>query len=988
MSTNRYEGLLSENLTSEQLVRQALQLLESDFRELALLALADWSRLEMVSQDLFQAVASLQRPSWGMWNGLLTALKNARNNLLRTAGDKDRERIEQATFLRCVLQQFEIRLDSELVQSLKPLGELTRSSVPKKARLGFLMTMPIGLRNRVAHDAPTATEWWDEAAAALKPLIEFHAHLSLLSLLLDDDHQYPSPWFVVEGDQVWAFNGLARDMAVIYVSADGESKYSEEHSHEALLSFQMLLGKSEAHEADFRGLLSKLAPEEIKGVMMGDYLVGRPVGSGGFATVHVSRQLSTGRKLAIKILHDGQPERTKERFHQEARFLSQLDHPHIVKVYGYGEETWSAPRAFSLTDEEWFQTFSKSAPVKSYIAMEWVEGGTLDDEFKKEGEERAATQQLAEWFSQSSAALSAVHATGLVHRDIKPSNLMVDDERQIKLMDFGIARQQSKDRTLQTTTGQAFGTPAYMSPEQIRAADRAAEVGPPTDIYSLSATFYELFTNRRLYDHDTVGLEMVTTRKLQGERPERPSLHTKSLPWELETIVMGGLEPDVADRYRSMDDLKRDVDHFLNDEPIEYQRPNLWRRVQLGYRRNRTVANLVATFLILAIAGTAFYIHNVNEARELAESNEDRADDEAAEAKRQEGFAKENEAEAKRQEGIAKKNEEKAQEQTKLAVQERDRTKAESRRAFRNFYFAQMNVAQRDWEQAHIGHLVERLEQTRPEHTGAEDLRGFEWYYWQRLCHSHLSTLKGHTDFVWAVSFSPDGTRLASASGDGTVKVWDAAKGHTNFVWGVSFSPDGTRLASASFDQTVKVWDAATGQEMLTLKGHTSRVTSVAFSPDGTRLASASYDKTVKVWNAATGEETLTLKGHTNEVYSVAFSPDGTRLASAGVDKTVKVWDARPWTVELRAEQRALAFLKRAWQDVLTKGALLELIQTDQTISEPVRQRALKLVETWRGPTRQPAKLKIINGTTQVASIYWLKGGQLVPYRKLAPKKS
>ena len=79
----------------------------------------------------------------------------------------------------------------------------------------------------------------------------------------------------------------------------------------------------------------------------------------------------------------------------------------------------------------------------------------------------------------------------------------------------------------------------------------------------------------------------------------------------------------------------------------------------------------------------------------------------------------------------------------------------------------------------------------------------------------------------------------------------------------VAFSPDGKRLASASRDGTVKVWDAATGQETLTLKGHTGRVRSVAFSPDGKRLASASDDRTVKVWDAATGQEILTLKGHT-----------------------------------------------------------------------------------------------------------------------------
>ncbi len=165
-----------------------------------------------------------------------------------------------------------------------------------------------------------------------------------------------------------------------------------------------------------------------------------------------------------------------------------------------------------------------------------------------------------------------------------------------------------------------------------------------------------------------------------------------------------------------------------------------------------------------------------------------------------------------------------------------------------------------------------------------------------------LLTLKGHSQPVTSVAFSSDGKRLASASFDNTVKVWDATNGqetltlngHTQMVFSVAFGPDGKRLASASFDQTVKLWDATSGQEALTLNGHTGPVNSVAFSADGKRLASASKDQTVKVWNATNGQETLTLKGHTGPVTSVAFSPDGKWLASASVDQTVKVWDVTP----------------------------------------------------------------------------------------------
>ncbi|GJD19254.1 hypothetical protein RIVM261_042100 [Rivularia sp. IAM M-261] len=114
--------------------------------------------------------------------------------------------------------------------------------------------------------------------------------------------------------------------------------------------------------------------------------------------------------------------------------------------------------------------------------------------------------------------------------------------------------------------------------------------------------------------------------------------------------------------------------------------------------------------------------------------------------------------------------------------------------------------------------------------------------------------------------------------------------GHANEVRGVSFSPNGTMLASASADRMVKLWDVTTGKEIKTLTGHTNEVYGISFSPDGKMLASASVDNTVKLWDVTTGKEIKTLTGHTNEVYGISFSPDGKMLATSSRDKTVRLW--------------------------------------------------------------------------------------------------
>ena len=172
-------------------------------------------------------------------------------------------------------------------------------------------------------------------------------------------------------------------------------------------------------------------------------------------------------------------------------------------------------------------------------------------------------------------------------------------------------------------------------------------------------------------------------------------------------------------------------------------------------------------------------------------------------------------------------------------------------------------------------------------------------YIWDTETKSHQRTLRGHTDYVLSVAYSPDGRKLASGDKNGTVRIWNAQTGslrytlygHTNSVFSVAFSPDGSTVASGSLDGTIRLWDPDFGSIKKTLTGTLTPVISIAFNPIGHTLVSGNYDGTANLWNLNEESIVETYKGHTDIVLSIDFCPDGSLIASGSADGSVRVWE-------------------------------------------------------------------------------------------------
>ncbi len=276
------------------------------------------------------------------------------------------------------------------------------------------------------------------------------------------------------------------------------------------------------------------------------FRIKKKLGAGAMATVFLARQVSLDRLVAIKVLPKKYSSNTKfiERFYKEGRAAAQLNHANIVQAYDVG-----------------------AAGEHHYFVMEFVDGPTVYDRIV--GEKRMAEREAIDVVRQVAAALKHAHERGFIHRDIKPKNIMITRSGRVKLADLGLARALSDKDAAEAEAGRAYGTPYYISPEQIRGE---LDIGPQADIYGLGATFYHMVTGRVPFEGKNPSAVMHRHLKSELEPPDH--LNPELSPACAQVIEMM-MAKKREDRYQSVDDLMEDLDLVSQGKPPHFAHRSL-----------------------------------------------------------------------------------------------------------------------------------------------------------------------------------------------------------------------------------------------------------------------------------------------------------------------------------------------------------------------------------------------------------------------------
>jgi WD40 repeat protein/serine/threonine protein kinase len=608
---------------------------------------------------------------------------------------------------------------------------------------------------------------------------------------------------------------------------------------------------------------------ERAGDKIGRYKLLEQIGEGGCGVVYMAEQEEpVRRRVALKVIKLGMDTRhVVTRFEAERQALALMEHNNIARVFDAGATGTGRP----------------------YFVMELVRGVKITDYCD---EQNLSTEARLKLFMPVCQAIQHAHQKGIIHRDIKPSNVLVmvnDGVAVPKVIDFGIAKateQPLTKRTVLTCLQQFIGTPAYMSPEQ--AEMTTTDIDTRSDIYSLGVLLYELLTGRTPFNADVLTASGVDGIRRIIREKEPPTLGTRLktlsvadlesiakrrrieprtlialLRGDLEWIVLKCLEKERARRYETANGLATDLQRYLNDEPVAARPPSGAYRFGKMVRRNKaafTALSAVAIALVLLTVGSTVAAWRVGLARSAEQKEKENAD--AA-------------------------NRELRDVNSRLA----DTVNVLELRRAEDFFHAHDPVAG-------VAQLAAILRRDPADQIAASRLvSALVHRNWALPAYAPMR----HAERVPAVSFSPDGRRVLTASWDKTAKIWEASSGsvvavlrHEDRVLSASYSADGARVVTASIDSTARVWNAADGRLIALLAHPSKQVWSAEFSPNGESVVTAcAADHTVRIWSSATGVLAKELPGGSSEVLIACFAPDGRSVAAASRDGTIRIWDVR-----------------------------------------------------------------------------------------------
>jgi serine/threonine protein kinase len=360
---------------------------------------------------------------------------------------------------------------------------------------------------------------------------------------------------------------------------------------------------------------------------IGDFLLVREIGRGGMGVVYEAVQRSLGRRVALKVLPFAASLDARQlvRFKHEAQAAANLHHPHIVPVYGVGSERGVHFYAMQIIEGQ-----NLAALLEELRLAEAADSATrsaLAIQFSSQRSNRMADyfRTVVRLIAQAADALDHAHGLGIVHRDVKPANLLLDESGNIWITDFGLAQFHADARL--TQSGDVLGTLRYTSPEQ--AGGQRALMDHRTDVYSLGATLYELLTLQPIFNGDD---RNTILRMILNDEPRPPRSINRSIPPELETIVLKAVAKTPAERYSTARELAEDLQRFLEDRPILAKPPSLMEKGVKWARRRRSVVVSALLVLLLTLAGLSAATVLITQAYERERLKAQEADEQRARA--------------------------------------------------------------------------------------------------------------------------------------------------------------------------------------------------------------------------------------------------------------------------------------------------------------------------------------------------------------------